>query len=177
MQPLPISICPREPEMHPLPVNRALASGMQPLPISPRESEVQLFPVEQTTAAAAQSLPISIERQWSQRAAARLQALQWGEDHPDYDKNVKRARWTHEEVSYIFEWCRKTMVIHPHLTMKASHCLEYMRNDPAAVRTFHEIHTLDSARLRNGFKKLEDRKCELVTHDDYGRVMSWLEAN
>lgn len=79
------------------------------------------------------------------------QALVWGLDHPDGPER-KKARWTDAEVRYIGNWCEQQLRINPHHGTLAAACLKHIMADPAAQRIFHEIHVLDSARLRHGYR-------------------------
>lgn len=84
------------------------------------------------------------------------QALEWGQDHPD-GPNRKKARWTEAEVRYIGNWCEQQLRVNPHHGTLAAACLKHIMTDPAAQRIFHEIHVLDSGRLRHGYRMYQKR--------------------
>lgn len=89
---------------------------------------------------------------------------------------AERAKWTSEEVGYIYNWCKVTMKTHPHIKFKVSKCLTCLQTDPMAIEIFHALHTLDSARLMTGFKKLHEKDCEHRFDDEYPAVMMWLQS-
>jgi hypothetical protein len=87
----------------------------------------------------------------------------WGTSHPDYQKRPKmvRAKWTEKEIEYIGNWCTNQLeenygsrsniisLLWKHLTKGLV--------DAQVISIFHEIHVLDSSRLRTGFRIAEKR--------------------
>lgn len=83
----------------------------------------------------------------------------WGSAHPDYGKTT-RARWTDDEVNYIGRFCENLSVTNPYANTVVAQCLHRIKQDPAALSIFHEIHVLDSGRLRNGYRIYQARRAE-----------------
>jgi len=111
-------------------------------------------------------------------ATVAVPPIQWGTKHPvkmmnEHGKLVARAKWTDEEVSYIYNWCKMQMRKNPCVSFKVSKCLTHILADPGAIAIFHSLHTLDSSRLMTGFKKLQEKSCEHRYDDDYSTVMMW----
>ncbi len=79
-----------------------------------------------------------------------LQYEEWGALHPDYGKSgIQRARWTDSEIMHIGRTCEELLKSSSNNVV--SRCLKCIKSDPAARAIFHEIHVLDSARLRTGY--------------------------
>jgi len=111
-------------------------------------------------------------------ATVAVPPIQWGTKHPvkmmnEHGKRVARAKWTDEEVTYIYKWCKMQMRTNPCVSFKVSKCLSHILADPDAIAIFHSLHTLDSSRLMTGFKKLQEKSCEHRYDDDYFAVMMW----
>jgi hypothetical protein len=85
----------------------------------------------------------------------------WGSLHPDGGKeNLKRARWTDEEVNYIGEKIAKLEKTSPHRLI--ARCLAIIKADPDAKAIFHENHVLDSGRLRSGYDAYQKLDASLL---------------
>lgn len=87
--------------------------------------------------------PAAVNR-WAPKAMVHFD---WGQRHPDYNKQVKRASWSIEEKAWILAWIKA----HPDQVTGHARCLKDIQADPAARHIFHSIHVLDGARLRAGF--------------------------
>lgn len=92
---------------------------------------------------------------WSRRNVA---PIPWGAAHPCYMKiNVKtgklvtRAEWSNDELDYIAKWYKEFQHENPDLGRTCSLFLSHIKKDKCAIPIFHEIHTLDSKRIRYGF--------------------------
>jgi hypothetical protein len=92
----------------------------------------------------------------------------WGSAHPDRHEDTpnhqqRRAHWSNEEILYIANWHTNAVRDLPtNLNNFASRCLAAVRNDPQARPIFHELHVLDSSRMRTGvdkFKAMERLGC------------------
>jgi hypothetical protein len=82
----------------------------------------------------------------------------FGINHPDFEKECGRAQWTDAEINYIHEWSVADEAINPNSATQASRCLKHIKRDKVAIAMFHERHTLDSARLRNGFRLIAKKQ-------------------
>ena len=83
-------------------------------------------------------------------------AIKWGTAHPRYQEvpTLKRAAWTRQEMGYIDNWYQKEGSKTPSSVDKlAESCFKVMSRDPAAHSIFHELHALNSLRLRTGIIK------------------------
>jgi hypothetical protein len=91
---------------------------------------------------------------------ANLQYDDWGTNHPDYQKTLKRAKWTDEEVKFIGDWCSKTINDNPEARSRIiALCWKHImfgNGKRAALPLFHESHILDSGRLRHGFRNAQN---------------------
>jgi len=82
--------------------------------------------------------------------------IAWGTAHPDYQavtnegKEIQRASWSDPEVGWIRQWLQINCT--EYTKHKTTKCLEDIKKDPAAVAIFHAIHTLNPARLAQGFR-------------------------
>jgi hypothetical protein len=93
---------------------------------------------------------------WSARRARSLQPIHWGIDHPNYLSNNKRATWSDQEMDYIAQWYQESVQSNPgNVSRMAARLLALIQKDEAAHRIFHEIHVLNSARLRTGVRAFE----------------------
>jgi hypothetical protein len=92
-------------------------------------------------------LPIPPGKQVNRWAPTTLLHYDFGVQHPDYKKPVKRATWTAEEKDWILSWIKA----HPDQVTGHARCLKDIQADAAARAIFHPIHVLDGARLRAGF--------------------------
>lgn len=91
----------------------------------------------------------------SQYAAAPRSAAtapDWGTLHPDYKSGKTTARWTVEEKSVLGSWCTAFLETHTDNNNFLAQCLKHIQSRPELVAIFHPIHTLDSARLRTGWR-------------------------
>lgn len=95
--------------------------------------------------------------QWQQHDE--LVEADWGTAHPDYGR-TQRARWTEAEITYIGRFVDHLQATNPYTTTVMAQCLRRINADPEALPIFHAIHTLDSARLRNGYRIYMKRKHE-----------------
>ena len=90
------------------------------------------------------------------RIVTPMLAIKWGTAHPNYQEHptARRAEWTSAEVDYISSWYQQETVRVPgNDNMLSSRCLKAIIKDPAAWPIFHELHTLDSKRMRTGIDK------------------------
>jgi len=90
------------------------------------------------------------------RIVTPMQTIKWGTAHPNYQEHptARRAEWTSAEVDYIRSWYQQETVRVPgNDNMLSSRCLKAIIKDPAAWPIFHELHTLDSKRMRTGIDK------------------------
>jgi hypothetical protein len=91
----------------------------------------------------------------------------WGTSHPDYKKRPKmlRAKWSKDEIDYIREWCvQKLEENHEIKAIIISLLWKHITRGPdnqRAIPIFHEIHILDSARLRHGYRVAQINSPEL----------------
>lgn len=93
---------------------------------------------------------------WSNRRARTLQPIDWGADHPNYASRTKRASWSDMEMDYIARWYQESVQLNPgNVSRMSSRLLLKIQSDPVAHRIFHEIHVLNSARLRTGVRAFE----------------------
>ena len=90
--------------------------------------------------------------------------IKWGTAHPDYGKvNVKtgkpltRANWSSVEMRYIADWWNEFKKENPDPSRAASLFLSHIKKDKHAIPIFHEIHTLDSRRIRYGFDAAREK--------------------
>lgn len=82
-----------------------------------------------------------------------LETADWGRHHPDYENRGERITWTAAELSYITEFCVRTLRETPERRKTiVSACLAHLIVDPAARPIFHRNHILDSKRLRHGYR-------------------------
>jgi hypothetical protein len=72
---------------------------------------------------------------------------EWGTQHPDYKTDKTKATWTIDEIKYIDKWLKNNSHIE---TNRYSALLKYILTDLNAMPIFHEIHILNSARIRAG---------------------------
>jgi hypothetical protein len=88
-----------------------------------------------------------------------FQYLKWGENHPEFAKDSKRAKWSDEEVSFIGEWCTNILKNNPEARRRIiSDCWKYVTMGPGVhecLSIFHEIHILDATRFRHGYRKAQ----------------------
>jgi hypothetical protein len=82
---------------------------------------------------------------------------EWGAKHPHYKirQNMLRAKWSKEEIDYIGNWCTKKLQDNIEIrSIIISLCWKHITNpneNAEAIPIFHEIHVLDSGRLRTGY--------------------------
>jgi hypothetical protein len=88
-----------------------------------------------------------------------FQYLKWGENHPEFAKDSKRAKWSDEEVSFIGEWCTNILKNNPEARRRIiSDCWKYVTMGAGVhecLSIFHEIHILDATRFRHGYRKAQ----------------------
>ena len=101
-------------------------------------------------------VPVPPDKQVNRWAPTTLLHYDFGVQHPDYKKPVKRATWTPEEKDWIRTWIKA----HPDQVTGHARCLKDIQADAAARAIFHPIHVLDGARLRAGFDAAV--KCSVV---------------
>jgi hypothetical protein len=97
--------------------------------------------------------------QWPE--VARLEYIDWGTSHPDYNNNKKRARWTFPELNYIQRWAERFIGPEQSRRNVVAMLLKYITvgaGHREAQPIFHAIHVLDCTRLRHGYRiVLNDR--------------------
>ena len=98
-----------------------------------------------SAAVSSQSAAAAAVNRWAPKAMVHFD---WGQRHPDYNKQVKRASWSIEEKAWIQDWINA----HPDQVTGHARCLKDIQANAAARAIFHSIHVLDSARLRAGFE-------------------------
>jgi hypothetical protein len=65
-----------------------------------------------------------------------------GCEHPDFGEKPDCTRWSEGEVAYVRQWMDQ---FNGKLPAKMwIRCLTHLLSDPAAVRIFHKLHTMDS---------------------------------
>ena len=64
--------------------------------------------------------------------------------------------WSEPELVYIARWYTNAVEDIPgNCNNMASRCLSAIRADPSARPIFHQLHVVDSARLRNGIERFQ----------------------
>jgi hypothetical protein len=106
-----------------------------------------------SAAVSSQSAAAAAVNRWAPKAMVHFD---WGQRHPDYNKQVKRATWSIEEKAWILAWIKA----HPDQVTGHARCLKDIQADAGARAIFHSIHVLDGARLRAGFEAAV--KCSAV---------------
>ena len=90
-------------------------------------------------------------QQWPK--SDKLQAADWGKDHPDYNKKLVKFAWSDPEITHIVNWCEAKVAENPSAKSTiVAKCLKALQHDPEALKIFHVHHVLDSARLRAGYR-------------------------
>lgn len=77
---------------------------------------------------------------------------QWGTQHPDYKSTKSTAQWTLDEKNFVGGWCTKFSTQFPDNHNAVAQCLKHIQTRPELVAIFHEHHTLNSTRLRAGWR-------------------------
>jgi hypothetical protein len=76
---------------------------------------------------------------------------------PVSTKQIKRSRWSIQEINYVGEWCARTLRENPENTNNiVARCLSHIRSDPTVMSLFSVGHLLNSSRLRHGYDKYRD---------------------
>jgi hypothetical protein len=87
-----------------------------------------------------------------------LLAADWGKDHPDYGKSLKKASWSCPEVGWVADFCENKVAGNPSAKKTiVAKCLKAIQKDPEAMRIFHANHVLNSSRLRTGYRLAMER--------------------
>lgn len=84
--------------------------------------------------------------------------LDWGTIHPDYNTTKPTATWTIAEKHFVGTWCANFRQEHPGSSNAVAKCLKHIQAHPEAISIFHQYHTLDCTRLRNGLRQYEKDK-------------------
>ena len=115
------------------------------------QSEHSMHPVE-----TAHVVPVGPYQQAMQRLRQPAAPADWGREHPDYNTERVRAKWTDQEKQYVGAWVTDFRLQCPDATTAVACCLKHIYKDPLALPIFHKYHVLDSARLRNGYRSYLD---------------------
>ena len=85
-------------------------------------------------------------------SSAKISADEWGSKHPDGRKvDARKSQWSSAEISYIKDWCDKTLREHPQwLPTIRSKCLHHILGDPKARPIFHQNHIING-RITHGY--------------------------
>jgi uncharacterized protein YxeA len=84
--------------------------------------------------------------------------IDWGTEHPDYEKKMGRAVWTDREIEFIREWIKSVNGQYNGRNTVAQ-LLAYITQGighQKARPIFHQAHVLNSSRLRHGYRKVVD---------------------
>jgi hypothetical protein len=87
----------------------------------------------------------------------------WGFEHPSYDLETKRAKWTHDELSIIRQ--KMTDIVNSNGGVEPANLnvlvLQDILEDPSAKPHFLYKHIETNLAIRNGIRKIKDLNTEL----------------
>jgi hypothetical protein len=89
-------------------------------------------------------------------AALRGPAVRGGARHPDFGTTKTTAQWTQEEKQFLGTWCAQYQARYPEVKNVVANCLHHILRTPAVHAIFHDYHTLNSARLRAGWRQYQN---------------------
>ena len=87
-------------------------------------------------------------------------AIVWGEERRDFGKSTLKAMWSREELTFIHEWRQKFSTTTRIRSQEAKYLLKYILG-PGLERArpiFHERHTLNSDRIRDGLRQVRGER-------------------
>lgn len=92
----------------------------------------------------------------------------WGTMHPSFNKVSKsmcqRAIWSDDELNYLGRWIDKFGTDN---SCRVARCLHHIYQDESATPIFHQIHVLNSGRLRAGFDRLAKIKQSTIQQTQF----------
>jgi hypothetical protein len=88
--------------------------------------------------------------------APRGPAVRGGALHPDFGTTKTTAQWTQEEKQFLGTWCAQYQARYPEVKNVVANCLHHILRTPAVHAIFHDYHTLNSARLRAGWRQFQN---------------------
>jgi hypothetical protein len=101
-------------------------------------------------------LPLPLPALHTPSAAPRGPTVRGGARHPDFGTTKTTAQWTQEEKQFLGTWCAQYQARYPEVKNVVANCLHHILRTPAVHAIFHDYHTLNSARLRAGWRQFQN---------------------
>jgi hypothetical protein len=100
--------------------------------------------------------PLPLPARLAPLTAQRGPSVQGGARHPDFGTTKTTAQWTQEEKQFLGTWCAQYQARYPEVKNVVANCLHHILRTPAVHAIFHDYHTLNSARLRAGWRQFQN---------------------